>query len=177
LPSAVQSPAAGLVRCESLPKQTYVNSQYGFTVSCPSGFWWETFNNLPAGWLFGSRAVEDKYKNSYPAGQVEFRVRGFDSDTLRHWIDAHTGDPMATPDHNLWNSVSNLRDITVGGSSAIAFDYVMMGPESPVNFHAVALVLQSKYVFLIDWWAYANSGYASAIGNIADSVVASVTIA
>ncbi len=164
------------MRCESFPNQTYANSQYGFTVACPSGFWWETFSGAAPGWLFGSRAVEDKYRNGYPAGQIEFGIRTLDSDTLGNWIDSHTGDPMAADGYHIWNSVSNVRDTTVGGSPAIAFDYVMKGPKSPENFHAVALVLKSKYVFLIDWWAYANSGYASAIADIAKSVVASVAI-
>ena len=83
---------------------------------------------------------------------------------------------MAAPDHDFWNSVSNLRDNAVGGLPAIAFDYVMKGPESPENFHAVALILQSKYVFVMDWWAYANSGYGPAIDKVANSVVASIAI-
>ena len=177
LPSASPSAAAAaLVRCETFPQQTYVNSEYGFSASCPSGFWWETFGNPAPDWLFTSRTVEDKYKNGYPAGQIEFGVRTFDSDTLRDWLGSHTGDPMAADGYHILNSVSNVRDISVGESPAIAFDYVMQGPESPNDFHAVALVLKSRYTLLIDWWAYANSGYATAISNVAKSVVASITV-
>ncbi len=55
---------------------------------------------------------------------------------------------MAADGYHIWNSVSNVRDISIAGSAAIAFDYVMTGPESPNDFHAVALVLQSKFVFV-----------------------------
>jgi hypothetical protein len=123
-----------------------------------------------------SRAVEDRYKNGYPAGQIEFGVRTLDADTLRHWIDSHTGDPMAADGYHIWNSVSNVRDVSIAGPAAIAFDYVMTGPESPNDFHAVALILQSKFVFVIDWWAYAASGYGPTIGKVADVVVASLTV-
>jgi hypothetical protein len=83
---------------------------------------------------------------------------------------------MSTDGIHIWDSVSNVREISVGGSTGLAFDYVMTGPESPDNFHAVALVLQSKFVLVIDWWAYVASGYGSAIGKVADALVASLTV-
>lgn len=176
-PAASPSPqAVGLVKCERFPNQTYSNALFGFSVECPSGFWWETFANSQPGRLWQARTVEDKYKDSYPAGQIEFAVNPFDFATLRPWIDSHTGDPLTAPGHDFWNSVSNVSDITVGGAPAVAFDYVMKGPESPNNFHAVALILQSRYVFVMDWWAYADSGYEPAISNVAKSVIASIKL-
>src|ERR1700694_426239 len=103
-PSAMSSTASGsrtqppspastarLTRCEDLPDQTFVSDNFHFAISCPKGFWWETFANLPPGFLFGARTVDESYLGRYPAGQIELHVRLFDSDTLRHWIDTHTG--------------------------------------------------------------------------------------
>jgi hypothetical protein len=170
------SPGTGLARCETFAHQTYVNPDYGFSTSCPSGFSWQTFAGQSGSWPFASRIVDDKYLNGYPPGQIEFEVRQLDSDTLRHWIAGHTGDPMAAPDQYFWNSTSNVSDVTIGGVPGIAYDFVMKGPESPVNFHAAALILKSKYVLLIDWWAYSTSGDESTIDSVAASVVASITI-
>jgi hypothetical protein len=164
-----------LVKCEDLPKQVYSNKEYRFAIACPSGFWWETFRNQPPEWLFGSRVVEDRYKDRYPAGQVEMHVFPYDSDTLRHWIDTRIGTPFSGDSRHHWDSVSNVQESSVAGSTGIAFDYVFAGPESPTNFHAVAFVLQSKYVFVIDWWAYAASGYDAPIAKVANSMVTSLT--
>ena len=174
--SSPTSPNETLVKCAELKDQGYTSAEYGFGVQCPAGFWWGTFHNAPPGWLSLYRTVDDRYLNGYPAGQIELGVRNFDSDTLRHWIDKRVGPPMSTDGIHIWDSVSNVREISVGGSTGLAFDYVMTGPESPDNFHAVALVLQSKFVLVIDWWAYVASGYGSAIGKVADALVASLTV-
>jgi hypothetical protein len=127
-------------------------------------------------WPFHGRIVEDKYRTGYPPGQIEIAIRALDSDSLRHWIERHTGDPMAHPEANYWNSVSNVRDLTVAGEPAVRFDYVMRGPEAPDDVHAVALIVNGKYVLLIDWWAYTQTGYLDRIAKVADSTVASVKL-
>jgi len=114
--------------------------------------------------------------SGYPAGQIEIGVRNLDSDTLRHWIDQRVGLPYSSDGSHIWDSVTNVREVSLAGSTGLAFDFVMAGSESPYNFHAVALVLQSKFVLVIDWWAYANSGYGPAVGKVADSIVASLTV-
>jgi hypothetical protein len=165
-----------LVKCEDLKNQRYTSKEYGFSVQCPTGFWWGTFHNAPPGWLSLFRTVDDRYVNGYPEGQIEMGVRNFDSDTLRHWIDQRIGPPFSTDGIHIWDSVSNVREISAGGSTGLAFDYVMTGPESPNNFHAVAVVLQSKFVLVIDWWAYEQSGYGPTIAKEADALVASLTV-
>jgi hypothetical protein len=69
----------------------------------------------------------------YPAGQIELGVRNFASDTLRHWIDQRVGPPLSTDGIHIWDSVADIREISVGGSTSLAFDYVMTGPESPTT--------------------------------------------
>lgn len=174
--SSPTSPNETLVKCIDLKDQRYTSTEYGFTVQCPAGFWWGTFHGVPAGWLSAYRTVDDRYVNGYPPGQIELGVRNFDSDTLRHWIDQRVGPPLSTDGSHIWDSVSNVREISVAGSAGFAFDCIMTGPESPDNFRAVALVLQSKFVLVIDWWAYASTGYGPAIGKVADALVSSLTV-
>jgi hypothetical protein len=170
------SPNEDLVKCEDLKDQRYTSTAYGFSVQCPSGFWWGTFRNAPPGWLSLYRTVDDRYVNGYPAGQIEIGVRNLDSDSLRHWVDQRVGPPYSSDGSHIWDSVTNVREISLAGSTGLAFDFVMAGSESPYNFHDVALVLQSKFVLVIDWWAYAASRYGPAIGKVADAFVASVTV-
>jgi hypothetical protein len=81
---------------------------------------------------------------------------------------------MGSGDANhFWDSTSNSADIQIAGRPAIGFDYVLVGPESPVNFHAAAFVLPEGSMFLIDWWAY-SSDYAPAIASVAQQMIASV---
>jgi hypothetical protein len=165
-----------LTPCELLTGQRFQSAEYGFILACPPGYWWGTFDNPAPGWLALYRVVETRYLDVYPAGQMEIGVRTFDSDTLRDWINQHVGARLSTDPNHIWDSVSNLQAVAVGSAAAIKFDYVFDGPESPVNFHAVAVVLQSKFVLVIDWWAYPNSGYSATIDSVADALVASVTI-
>jgi hypothetical protein len=132
-PTPTTAPAnggsAGLVKCEDLPKQVYSNKEYRFAIACPSGFWWETFRNQPPEWLFGSRVVEDRYKDRYPAGQVEKHGFPYDSDTLRHWIDTRIGTPFSGDSRHHWDSVSNVQESSVAGSTTC-----LQGQSHPPTF-------------------------------------------
>lgn len=169
--SAPTSPAS--VTCQALPNHTYSSPTLGFSVRCPIGFSWQTFAN--PNFLFSSRIFNEQSASGYPKGQIDVEVLRLDAAGLRAWVEAHTGDPMADPARDFWNSTSNVRNITIDRSPGIAFDYVMRGPDSPNDFHAVAFVLRGNDVLKIDWWAYGSSGYSQTIDRAAAAVVGSIT--
>lgn len=173
-PSPSPSPASGvaLVKCEDLPEQTYTSETFRFTIGCPTNFSWQTFGTIP-GRLFHARSVDDKYLNGYPAGQVEISVAANSGNSLKDWVASHIGRPGSGDANHFWDSTSSTADIQIAGRPAIEFDYVLVGPESPVNFHAAAFVLPEGSVLLIDWWSY-SSDYAQAIASVAQQMIASV---
>jgi hypothetical protein len=173
-PSASSSPASGdaLVKCEDMPQQTYTSENFRFTIACPTNFSWQTLRPIP-GRLFDARSVDDKYLNGYPAGQVEISVAVNGGNSLSDWVASHIGRAGSGDANHFWDSISNSADIQIAGRPAIGFDYVLVGPESPVNFHAAAFVLPEGSMFLIDWWAY-SSDYAPAIASVAQQMIASV---
>jgi hypothetical protein len=155
-----------------LPDQTYTSDTFRFTIGCPANFSWQTYGPTP-GRLLAARTVDDKYLNGYPAGQVEISVVVNTGNSLRDWVASHIGQQGSSDASHFWDSTSNLADIQVAGRPAIGFDYVLVGPESPVNFHAAAFLLPEGSVFLIDWWAY-SSDYGPAIATVAQQMIASV---
>jgi hypothetical protein len=173
---AAASPDAGnaLVRCEALAQQTYTNETYRFSVDCPSNFSWQTFAGSP-GRLFDARAVDDKYLTGYPAGEVDVSVAANAGNSLSEWVASHAGKPSTADPNHFWDSTSNLTSIQVDGRPGIGFDYVLIGPESPTNFHAAAFLLPQGSVFFIVWWAYA-SDYATVIAGVAQQMIASIQV-
>ncbi len=172
-PQASPSPPVdGLVRCEGLPNQTFTSDTFRFTIGCPNGFSWETFKQSP-GRLFSARAVDDKYLNGYPAGQVEISVAANSGNSIRDWIASHIG-PQGSGDANhFWDSTSNPTDIQVAGRPAVSFDYVLVGPEGPPTFQAVAFVLPEGSVLLMDWWAY-SADYRPVIASVAQQMIGTI---
>jgi hypothetical protein len=168
------SPASGnaLVKCEDMPDQTYTSDTFRFSIGCPANFSWQTFDPIP-GRLFDARTVDDKYLNGHPAGQVEISVVGNSGNSLEDWVASHIGRPNSGDTNHFWDSTSNLADIQIAGRPAIGFDYVLVGPESPVNFHAAAFVLPEGSVLLIDWWAL-SSDYGPTIASVAQQMIGSV---
>lgn len=163
---------AALVKCEDLPDQTYTSDDFRFTIGCPTNFTWQTYE--PAnGRLFAARAVNDKYLSGYPAGQVEISIAANSGNSLRDWVASHIGKPYSGDANHFWDSTSNLADIQIAGRPALGFDYVLVGPESPTNFHAVAFVLPAGPVLLVDWWA-SSSDYGPAIASVAQQMIASI---
>jgi hypothetical protein len=166
------APADVLVRCEDLPDQTYTSDAFRFSIGCPSNFSWQTFSQL-GGRLFSARVVDDKYLNGRPAGEVDVAVAASSGNSLRDWVASHIGQPHSSDATHFWDSTSNLSDIQIAGRPAIGFDYVLVGPDSPVNFHAAAFVLPEGSVLLVDWWG-SSSDYGPTIGSVAQQMIASI---
>jgi hypothetical protein len=165
-------PAATLIRCEDLPDKTFTSDTFRFTVGCPANFSWQTFGAAP-GRLFDARAVDDRYLNGYPAGEVDISTVVNTGNSLRGWVASHIGQVSSGDDNHFWDSTSNLADIQIAGRPALGFDYVLAGPDSPVNFHAAAFVLPQGSVLLIVWWAF-SSDYAPTIALVAQQMISSV---
>jgi hypothetical protein len=161
-----------LVRCEDLPEQTYTSDSFRFSIGCPNNFSWQTFGPI-LGRLFHARSVDDKYLNRYPAGEVDIAVVANSGNSLRDWVASHIGQPYSGDTNHFWDSTSKVIDIQIAGRPAIGFDYVAVGPDSPVNFHAAAFVLPQGSVLLIDWWAF-SSDYGPAIASVAQQMIASI---
>ena len=161
-----------LVRCEDLPEQTFTSDDFRFSIGCPSNFSWQTFGQ-GIGRLFNARSVDDKYLNGYPAGEVDIAVVANSGNSLRDWVASHTGQPSPSDMNHFWDSTSNLTDIQIAGRPAIGFDYVVVAPDSPVNFHAAGFVLPEGSVLLIDWWAF-SSDYGPVIASVAQQMIASI---
>jgi len=155
-----------------LPDKTFTSDTYRFSIGCPSNFSWQTFSQSPRRGL-SARVVDDKYLSGYPAGQVEISIVVNTGNSLRDWVASHIGQQGSSDANHLWDSTSNIADIQIAGRPAVGFDYVLVGPESPVNFHAAAFVLPEGSVFLIDWWAY-SSDYAPVIASIAQQMIGSI---
>jgi hypothetical protein len=164
--------ANALVRCEDLPDQTYTSDSFRFSVGCPNNFTWQTYNQSP-GRLFHARAVDDKYLNGYPAGEVEISVAANSGNSLRDWIASHTGTQSSADANHFWDSTSNLTDLQIAGRPAVGFDYLLVGPESPSVFHAAAFLLPQGSIFLMVWWSYSGD-YGPTIASVAQQMIASV---
>lgn len=173
---ASASPDAGsaLIKCENLAQQTYTNDTYRFSIDCPSSFSWQTYAGSP-GRLFHARAVADKYLSGYPAGEVEISIAANAGNSLNDWVAAHIGKPSTADDNHFWDSTSNLASTQINGRPAIGFDFVLVGPESPTNFHAAAFLLPEGSVFFIVWWAL-SSDYAPVIAGVAQQMIASIQV-
>jgi hypothetical protein len=161
-----------LVKCEDLPDKTYTSDTFRFSIGCPANFSWQTYGPMP-GRLFHARTVDDKYLNGFPPGEVEISAAVDTDNSLRDWVASHVGQASSGDLNHFWDSTSNLADIQIAGRPAIGFDYVLAGPDSPVNFHAAAFVLPEGSVFLIDWWAF-SSDYGPVIASVAQQMIASI---
>jgi hypothetical protein len=132
--------------------QAYTDQQYGFSISYPPDF---TFvardSGLPGGLQF-DRAVETRYANDYPPGQVEIYTYSMDANSLEAWITKHTG-PAEAPESqaHYFTNTSNVTTATLVGRQAISFDYSVTG--FPAISHAMVFLQTSSRVFLIAWWS------------------------
>jgi hypothetical protein len=168
LPQTTPSPDA-LVKCGDFPQSTYSSDAFGFSVSCPNGFLWETFSN-PAGALFTSRVAEDQAR-----GVIGIEIYVNDSGSVRDWIAAHSGAANGGEPRHIWGSTSNLTDTTVSGRPAVGFDSTALGPGAPPTSHAVAFLLPDGNVFVLGWGAYA-SDYAATLTAAGQQMVASIKV-
>jgi hypothetical protein len=158
-----------LVKCGDFPQATYSNDAFGFSVSCPNGFQWETFSN-PAGALFEARVAQDQAR-----GVIGIEIYRNDSGTVRDWIAAHSGAANAGEPRHLWGSTSNLTDTTVSERPAVGFDSTALGPGAPPTSHALALLLADGSVFVLGWGAYA-SDYSATLTAAGQQMVASIKV-
>ena len=161
------------MRCEDLPDQTYTSDTFRFTVACPSNFTWFTLRS--PGRLFSARVVDDRYLTGYPAGEVDIATVANSGNTLTDWVAAHIGRPYTADANHFWDSTSNLTSIQIDGRPAIAFDYVLVGPDGPPAFHAAAFLLPEGSVFLIAWWAFSGD-YATVIAGVAQQMLAATHV-
>jgi hypothetical protein len=155
-----------------MPEQTFTSDAFRFSIGCPSNFSWQTFGPI-AGRLFHARSMDDKYLNGYPAGEVDIAVVPNSGNSLRDWVVSHMGQPFSGDANHFWDSTSKLTDIQIAGRPAVGFDYVLVGPDSPTNFHAAAFVLPEGSVFLIDWWTISGD-YGPTIASVAQQMIASI---
>jgi len=152
--------------------QTYVDQQYGYSISYPPDF---TFlardSGLPGGLQF-DRAVETKYANDYPPGQVEIYTYSMDANSLKAWITKHTG-PAEAPESqaHYFTNTSNVTTTTLVGRPAISFDYSVTG--FPAISHTTVFLQTSSRVFLIAWWSETPQ-YAATIQPVFQRMLASL---
>jgi hypothetical protein len=163
-----------LVRCEDFLQQTYTDSRFGFSISCPSNFSWETYSN-PYAALFLARVIGDRYLVGDTPGGISISIYHNDVGALRDWIAAHTGTPNGGDPRHFWGSTSNLSDIRVAGRPAVSFDTTSLGPGPPPTGHAVAFVLPDGNVFAIYWSAYAGD-YAATLEAVAQHMTATIQV-
>lgn len=144
--SAVEPPSP------SGPWQTYVDPQYGFSISYPPNFTFQSQGSGPPGGLQVYRAVDNRYLTGDPPGQVEIGLYLMDADTLQAWVIKHTGPAEASSNQEFyWGSATNVRTTTAAGRPALSFDYSSEGFRPPV--HTTAFLQTPSRVMLIDWWS------------------------
>jgi len=158
-----------LVKCGDFPHQTYSDSTFGFSIACPSAFYWETYSN-PYQALFLASVSQNT-----PQGAISINIYRNDASAVRDWVTAHTGAPNSGEPRHFWGSTSNLSDTQVAGRPAVGFDTTSQGPGPPPMGHAVAFVLPDGNVFVIYWSAY-SSDYAAKLAAIGQQMIASIKI-
>jgi hypothetical protein len=95
--------------------------------------------------------------------------------SLTDWVTSHIGKPSTADANHFWDSTSNHTSFQIDGRPAIGFDFVLVGPESPTNFHAAAFLLPQGSVFFIVWWSY-GADYAPVIAGVAQQMIASLQV-
>lgn len=168
-PASTASPSS----TPSIPPgwQTYSDQTYSFHIAYPPTFTFKQEGSAdPAvDWLAEYRAVDSRYLNGYPPGQVEIGVYVNDADTLADWITKHTG--SSSSDHTLyWQNTSDNQSVAAAGRPGIAFTTTVTG--FPVVGHSTAFVQNSSRIIVFNWWA-TDSNYSSSISNVAQQMLAS----
>jgi hypothetical protein len=172
-----------LCACESVPKtsvaptptrspawQTYIDKQYGFSISYPPDFTFEAQGSGPRGGLQLYRAVQSSYQAGYPPGQVELGVFTMESDSLTNWITKHTGITTSSDQAFYWQSTSRWVNTTAARRPAIAFDWSSSG-EGPTTVHATIFLKDESKVILFDWWS-TDAAYAPSVESTAGAMLA-----
>jgi hypothetical protein len=132
--------------------QVYTDQQYGFSVSYPPDFTFQTQGSGPPGGLQAYRAVDNRNLSGEPPGQVDIDLFSMNADSIRAWVVKHTG-PAEAPSNQefYWGTASNLAATTAAGRPALSFDYSSEG--FPTTVHATVFLQSSSRVLLLDWWS------------------------
>lgn len=151
--------------------QTYTDPKYGFSISYPPGFAFQDQGEGPPGGLQLYRAVDNRYLNGEPPGQVELGLYPMDADTLSAWITKHTGPSSAAASQAFyWETTANVTPTSAAGRPAISFDN--SSPGGPTTLHATVFQQGSSRVVLFDWWS-ADQSYLETIQLLAQQMLAS----
>jgi hypothetical protein len=103
------------------------------------------------GLLMVYRAVDPKYLNTYPAGQIGIAIYTKDAETLTGWAAKHSGPPTSNDMTRYWCAPANQAAATIGSDPGLAFDWV--GDMGGATIHETATFLGTSYVFLLHWFA------------------------
>lgn len=97
------------------------------------------------------RVVDPAYLNEEPPGQIELAVYANDATSLTDWVAKHSGPPVSNDPGRYWSPPANVAAVMVNNQNGLSFDWT---PDSgPPVVHATCIVLQSKYILVIDWWS------------------------
>jgi hypothetical protein len=161
--------------------QTFADSQYGFTISYPSGF---TFKPIPS-FVFPTTnhvlvaygAADKCFDRTTPTGSIRVEVYTKDAETLAGWVKQHSDNAHCLGGPGLFVFVTNLQHATVGGRDELSFDQDIIHcgePTGNVVMHNAVFFLSSGYVFVFEWPSV-DGTYGSTIQTIAERMLASVT--
>jgi len=167
-PAAAETPAATAAPTDWL---TYTDPEYGFSIAYPPDFIVEDVGakgGLPGTAVKLLRAVDRRFRDGYPPGQVEFALFVKDADTAAEWVSKHSEQTAAPGTEPAYRSVTNVSTTTAGGREAVAFDW---RAGEGTTIHAVALVYGST-VFKIQWYAD-DPAYEGTIRPVFDAMLAS----
>jgi hypothetical protein len=142
----------------------YDDPTYGFSISYPVSMAFRRDGGVSGTDLLEVyRVVDPLYLNGYPPGQIELAIYKRDSDLLTSWIGAHSGRAGTTKLSRYWAPPSNVTPITVGGHTAVMFEWV---PDiGDRTIHAVAFFSGKSYVLIVEWWSSVQL-YASVLRPI-----------
>jgi hypothetical protein len=153
---------------------TYSDPDFGFSIDYPPDFIVESTlvtGTLPPGVLRHLRAVDKRFTEGYPPGQVAFGVFLKDASTPAQWVSKHSIDAVApVSDSIFFYGVSSAVQTTVTGRQAVLLEW-NPGGEGASTSHSVVF-FSTSYVFEIHWYAQ-ESKYESTIHSVFDRMLAS----
>ena len=168
-PSAISSPSSSPTPIVPSGWQTYSDATFAFRIAYPAAFTFKREGNADpvAMWLAEYRAVDNRYLNGYPPGQVELGVYSMNADTLDAWLTLHTGVDQSTHSQFYWAATSNVQAATIVGRAVITFDV----QNGPALVH-VTIFRHGVYLIRLDWYS-TDSTYSSDIQAVADQMLKS----
>ena len=150
--------------------QTYSNSTFGFSIDRPGNFSVaEATTTAKRGLLLTLRFFDAAYADRYPPGQVLIHVYEKDSDSLRDWVEKHSGPLPASPNPDFYfYGVEDLTDTTAVGRPAVTFTI----PPSEAGRITHLTFFAHERVVSVSWHAD-DANYESTIQDVFDRMLAS----